>query len=321
MVKPINYEPGESIATGFVRPKVTALFFDKIWIPGSLAERLSDFYVPDKVLVQEETELLIRQSSRKSLAGAFYEDSIISNISVRASDMHLFASQKNAAYFPDEVFKEEVLSFKFSRHRNNAIMISAEAFCRKYGVHISPIYHDLTDFERDTKEMDFTQLPNHRSLKLRLRRLNTFLNKDALAICIQDFPSVIEEELSWEQVLDTRSDKTSIQHLKQFTKWCNKTLSDKSPEEIRDTLYSELESYKVALKKHGIVTATGSFTTIISTASAFSSIISGLSHPLLPLLSIAAVPINFGANTFFSNLANRNNPIAYLYDIGAEIAQ
>lgn len=334
MAKLINYEHGDSIATGFVRPKVTALFFDKIWTPASIVSISSSLYVPEEVLVQETTELKIpRSSSRQAkeyvragdlyrheilpntrmYPSKLYETAMLHNVGISLSDPKVFAFSK--------LLELEESSFRYSKNRNEAIMVSAEEFCRQHGVHISPIYHNLTEFEKDTETIDYTRLSKGRSIKLRLRRANTFLNKDAFAICIQDFPSIIEEELSWEQVLDTRSDKISIQHLKQFTKWCNKTLSDKSPEEIRNTLYSELESYKMALKKHGIVTATGSFTTIISTASAFASIISGLNHPLLPLLSIAAVPINFGANTFFSNLANRNNPIAYLYDVEAEIAQ
>ena len=38
MAKIINYNKDETLATGFVKPKVTALFFDKIWIPNSLLD-------------------------------------------------------------------------------------------------------------------------------------------------------------------------------------------------------------------------------------------------------------------------------------------
>lgn len=49
MSKIFNYEKKETLATGFVRPKVTALFFDKIWIPESLLNSYIDFFaIPKK---------------------------------------------------------------------------------------------------------------------------------------------------------------------------------------------------------------------------------------------------------------------------------
>lgn len=52
MAKIINYNKDETLATGFVKPKVTALFFDKIWIPNSLLDYCYEYYsIPEEVLV------------------------------------------------------------------------------------------------------------------------------------------------------------------------------------------------------------------------------------------------------------------------------
>ena len=48
----LNYERGETLATGFVRPKVTSLFFDKIWLPEEVLDSSFEFKgIPQEVLI------------------------------------------------------------------------------------------------------------------------------------------------------------------------------------------------------------------------------------------------------------------------------
>ena len=137
----------------------------------------------------------------------------------------------------------------------------------------------------------------------------------ALSICIQDFPQIQEDELSWEQVLDIRDDKKRISQLRKFTTWTNRTFTNETPEEIRNIIESELDEYKKAIKEHGIKTTLGTFSTIVSSASSIASILSNSQNLILPFLSITAITLNFSANTYFSSLKNHNNPIAYLYNL------
>lgn len=118
--------------------------------------------------------------------------------------------------------------------------------------------------------------------------------------------------------MDIREDKKKIEQLRRFTTWANREFSNKSPDEIREILESELDSYKAALKEHGIKTVTGSFSTIVSSTASIASLISNPELFLFPILSITSVSINFLVNTYFSNLKYRKNPIAYLYDIENE---
>ena len=152
-----------------------------------------------------------------------------------------------------------------------------------------------------------------------IRKPKTLTNKDVLAICIQDFPSIIEEELSWEQVLDIRRDNKNRERIKRFTQWSSIRFKNMSPDEIREALEYELEEYKKALKEHGIKALVGPFSTLISSASSLLSIIDNSQEALLPLLAIVSVSITFSVNTYFSNLKNKNNPIAYLYDLTNEL--
>lgn len=50
-----NYNKGESLATGFARPKVTSLFFDKIWLPNSILDSTYEYTgIPKELLVEED---------------------------------------------------------------------------------------------------------------------------------------------------------------------------------------------------------------------------------------------------------------------------
>lgn len=294
----LNYNMGETIATGFVRPKVTALFFDKVWIPKSLVDISFEFFIPDEVLICESEELML--NSRWS-AASHYRRSRRKNRSMKSGEAYFFAGASNNIFF-DEI---NIPQYKYSKNRNRTIMESSKSFSKKYKLHIFPVYHNLTEFERDVE--DFNESLLHKP--------KVFLNKDALSICVQDFPSIIEEELSWEQVLDCRKDKKTIQQFRKFTTWATGTFSNASPEQIRETINHELDSYETALREHGIKTAVGSFSTIVSGASSIASLLSNPNMFMLPMLSIASISLSFTVNTHFSNQTNKNRPIAYLYNI------
>lgn len=299
MSKIFNYEKKETLATGFVRPKVTALFFDKIWIPESLLNSYIDFFaIPKKVLIQEKSEVKLSLSSKMKI-GELYS-------------IHMLANSPESFQFPPI---PNSMNFKFSTNRNYAILVGSENFSRKYGIQITPVFHNFTEFEKELESLNPKELYKNSSLNFKFKQANTYLNKEALSICIQDFPQIQEDELSWEQVLDIRDDKKRISQLRKFTTWTNRTFTNETPEEIRNIIESELDEYKKAIKEHGIKTTLGTFSTIVSSASSIASILSNSQNLILPFLSITAITLNFSANTYFSSLKNHNNPIAYLYNL------
>ena len=178
MSKITNYNKGESLATGFVRPKVTALFFDKIWVPESILLTSYEYIIPEQVLLREKEELTI---DGLTVAGKLYYHSILPNEPCHpnepcsknpfAGDLYRIHSSRNY----DVSFEEFVgrlmnasdpPKFKYSKNRNAAIMLSSENFSRKYRLHISPVYHDLTEFERDTQALDVKRLYKNGSLNV-----------------------------------------------------------------------------------------------------------------------------------------------------------
>lgn len=332
MAKILNYEPGETLATGFVKPKVTSLFFDKIWIPQSLLDTTFEYSaVPKEVLIQETEELRISNNqtkhaktndntekinnTRDDFIGRYSGD--VYKISMVSNNPAFRKTLLNPMYISHTMSIDDIderIKYKFSRYRNNAIMVCSENFSRQYSVYIAPVYLNLTEFEREAQNLDCNQLYENNTTKYKHRQPNTFINQEAFSICIQDFPNINEDELSWEHVMDIRKDKKRMRQLQRFTNWTNRKLKGKSPDEIREILESELDEYRAAIKELGIKTFIGSFSTLIS---AVNPMVSLFSNPqsIMPWISMVTIPLPFAADIYFANMKNRKNPIAYLYDI------
>lgn len=330
MAKILNYESSETLATGFVRPKVTSLFFDKIWIPQSLLDMIFEYSaIPNEVLVREKDELRINKSTSSQPAGFTYKRALESNArsgawGIESGDLYrinTYYNRRESSNNMNDIWKTsnspvtiDLSYYKYSKNRNQAILLCSENFCRQYGIHIAPVYHDLTAFEREAQSLKNSQLYNHKSLFYRLRNPNVLKNANAFSICIQDFPSIKEDELSWEHVMDIRKDKRRMRQLQRFTNWTNSKLKDKSPDEIREILESELDEYRAAIKELGIKTSIGSFSTLISELNPMVSLFSN-PQSIMPWISMVAIPLPFVTDIYLANMKNRKNPIAYLYDI------
>ena len=310
-----NYNKGESLATGFARPKVTSLFFDKIWLPNSILDSTYEYTgIPKELLVEEDKELFI---SRYINSGDLYHFSVMRNSGSKAPEEISAGYMYRSLCINNHIInfgKDEESEFKYSKNRNSAILINTENFCRKYKIKISPVFHSLTNFEKETIQIEFKKIYGNGSLKFRLKKPNTFKNRSVLSICIEDFPDIAEDNLSWEQVLDVRKDKKRNEQLRKFLSWTERNFQNMSPEQIRETIEGEMEEYKEALKFFGIKTTIGAFSTIVSSAS---SIVSILNNPeiTLPLLTMTSVSLNYASNTYMSYLENKKKPIAYLYNI------
>lgn len=329
----LNYEKGETVATGFVRPKITSLFFDKIFLPEEVLGSAFEFDgIPQEVLILQNEpnrpkNININKVEQNYHMAALANDPIYTEEGVfkeksnkqfeeilTPGKLYIITRQSNIdlSSMPTEI---DDVKFKYSHNRNRAILLNAENFNREYKMHISPIFHDLTEFEKQTQCLSLKNLYGSTTLKYKLKKPNSYANKNVLSVCIQDFPSIKEEELSWEHVLYIREDKKSIEKLKRFTGWANRNFSGCSTEQIRESLELELEAYKTVLKEHGIKTIVGSFTSIVSCSSSIASLISQPNEFLFPLLSLTSVSLNFTTNTYFSYLKSKKAPIAYLYDI------
>ena len=89
---------------------------------------------------------------------------------------------------------------------------------------------------------------------------NTLVYQAAL----ENLPEIIEDHVSWEQVLEFRSDEEAIRKYRELRLWLEYSLSAQSVEHARDLIAHRIEEYEWAIRKHGLKTATGALSSIFS---------------------------------------------------------
>lgn len=197
--------------------------------------------------------------------------------------------------------------FATSNNRNRSLMDTASYFRSEYGIEMTPIFVEKTEFEKDCVSLKDAYPP---------------IKHNVIDACIQAIPSVIEEQLSWDQVVETRKDKKAIVKMRKFKNWANQNLEGKSPAEIADILYSELEDYEDTLKKHGIKTTIGGFSTILSGASSILAVLEGSQVELAAAgIAVTAGLVTFTSDQVLDYYEKKNTPIAFIYDITKKIKE
>lgn len=357
MKKPSNlFRKKEKItyASGLVCPKTTALFFDKIWIPDHkeiLVSAYGKVYenIPSEITFCENdlkktirssnsgllefivgapgngtsnylrSSLLKDRTFRESIlnkdilanAGISLDDNIkevIDNWSLDAFK-GLLPEKKNMQKKEFQGLKNSNCDqggvFLTSNNRNRSLMDTVLYFSRVYGIEMTPIFVEKTEFEK--------------AFSLLLKDDFVF-EHNAIDACIQAIPSVIEEQLSWKQVVETRKDKKAIAKMRKFKNWTSQNLEGKSSSEITDIICSELEDYEDALKKHGIKTAIGGFSTILSGTSSILAVIESSQMELAAAgIAITAGLISFTSDQILDYYEKKNAPIAFIYDVAKKV--
>lgn len=296
-----------NIATGFVKPKTTSLFFDKIWLP---EDDLIDYQedIPSNILFKIE-------ATKHNKSSLFYKH-ISSNSSIEHREFlrylknekfsHMVMQNRPVAIskkfdLSTEKIKYSTIEFESSKNRNKGIREFTKSAKVDYGIDIIPIYIDSSSFEKD-----FNLVP----------KKTIYATSHPLAIAMEFIPEIIEEKLEWSQVLDIRKDRKSIKRLQKFRTWINSDLLSCKREEIEAKYIIALEEYKLALKKHGIMTTIGTFSTILDvTATILENWDSSIPTSIGAGITIATGLSIFTLNQCYSYYENKNKPIAYIYNL------
>ena len=200
-----------TIATGLVNPKTTALFFDKLWLP---QDKVIDYQedIPSDIIFRLDS--CPRKRTYRSYK-PFYMHTV-ANTSMRIEELDFFKyTHKNAsAPFPMDTLGEPKikysnLTFQSSKNRNEGIKELTDLVREEYGIDIVPIYIDSCSFELDfeSQEKSYSQVKTN-----------------PIVIAMELVPTIIEEKLEWEQVLDIRKDKRTIKKMHNFRTWVNANL-------------------------------------------------------------------------------------------------
>ncbi|NLI54586.1 MAG: hypothetical protein GX417_09735 [Clostridiales bacterium] len=274
-----------SCAITFTKPKTTALLYDRLWMPASAknSKLINNVDIPEKVRIDGmDSEILLSNPDKNSALKSGYPFDVIADI----------FSTKTGKMENDHANKDFVLDY--------ITLFYATYLQQNFYSKVTPILSSRANVE-------WMVLPNTRTQIKNIDKLGD--------IHISDIPIIVEDSLEWEQVLDMRKDKRTLYKLRRFSNWCELELSKKDTNNVEATLYKALEDYKFALKKHGILTATGSLSLLLS---ATSSILSAVLHgnSILPeYLTITAGLITFTVNELVNFKGVKREPIAIFHEI------
>lgn len=278
----------QTYATGLVKPKTTSIFFDKILVTDDLLDKrlsmLGYADIPNEILLQPH---YLRYSFSHELAHFFMDMDM--DIQKRTKD--------NIHDIMYDLLEQQGQQYKYSVHRNHRIYESIE-FYRRVGINIVPIYFSPTEYEQHF-------LPDN----------NKDLLSPTISICINEIPEIVEEKLSWDQVVDIRNDKEAIAKVRRFKNWITLELADKNESEIRTILEQSLDDYSWALKKHGITTTVGAISTVQSVGATLVEALNERTGFLLSGLIISAGVTVFAVNSFADAIETKRHPIAIIYDL------
>lgn len=293
----------ESIATGIVKPKTTALFFDKLWIPDGYEIYDEQCRVPNDVKINLEnycrSKEVVERQSLKFMSRVPY------NSERELFEVHIMANRGHSRYGEDQEsflhnLEKESKIFISSLNRNKGLYELTSFYKRRYDIDILPIYLEPTQFDLEFQLMDSKKLVNTNPMVI---------------ISCELLPTIIEEKLEWEQVIDFKKDKRSVKKLRKFRNWANRELLEKDKTVIISEYEEALDNYKNAIKKHGIATTVGGFSTVLSSSALFlENIGEDVNMQIATGISIVAGLSSFTVNQYLGYREDRNTPIAYIYD-------
>jgi hypothetical protein len=120
------------------------------------------------------------------------------------------------------------------------------------GILVTPIYRSDAAFALDYKEGP----------------------RPAYQAGLQSIPVILEDGLTWRQVLEIRKDSESIRKIRDFRIWLIDGLKATSLGHARDIIEQKVDAYGAAIKKHGIRTVSGALRHVLD-AKQLSAIVAG----------------------------------------------
>lgn len=332
-----SLKAGESFATGMVRPRTTALFFDKLWVHPALW----DFYLIGTMKQYAvPTELCISNplGTRDYYLAYGY-------------NMGFFAWDKKDANwenfgvpdFVDEIYPKPVpfettdfppyfvASVSDFHYSNSFQKDSIKEFnFREDHYNQPPGYKDTFGGERSTKYRnraihDLVRTYAKEGIKLTPIYLHPTEYEEVISqdqpgieVCLDFIPVILDSELTWEQVLEFRKDRGAREKLDRMRRWFTTDLLGKNASEIESILGKKLDDYQWALKKHGIQTVVGGVTSVLSFAAGPTALQFLTESPLAAIaggLALGGGVLAWVTNKLIERTEIQRDEVAYIYEV------
>ncbi|MDR0313264.1 MAG: hypothetical protein LBI14_06680 [Treponema sp.] len=292
-----------SIATGLVKPKTTALFFDKLWVP-ALPDRFD--YIPEELLFMNLPHELLVKNLPPKFQYKLSQEYWCGAIGSRTLDCYFeeILKRLNDAKieFPDKII--------FDSRRNGTLLNIVDICKREINMDITPIFNEKTEFKSSAAHW-----VNKLSWDLERREGIPNRKINVLEVCIRNIPSIIEEQLHWQQVLEVRQDKKSFDSIKRLKRWFNAEFAGKSEGEIIEGLERSIEDYSFSIKKHGVTTMIGSISSFLTSSASAITVLAGNALEIVSAYFVVSTGIfTFASEKMAECIEKKRWPIAFLYN-------
>ena len=328
-----SLERGETFASGMVRPKTTALFFDKLWVHPALIkgfknDELEPYRVPAELCVTNPLYAAEYYDSwekqRAYMASKWGEvahtdvTEALRRLSLETWDLRSIFEIEAIQHFADmdtPVWKslrdslpkspsgdgsdKDWTLYMSTNQRNKAIRLLVKIYEAK-NITLTPIYLTQTEFHEGTS-----------------------YESTGLEVCIDCIPAIVDSDLTWEQVFETRRDKEAVQKFNRLRRWFTTDLAKKSAVEIRAILEKKLDDYEYALRRHGIKTALAGATSVLSFVAGPAAVQLLTSSPLAAVaggLVLASGAIAWIGQSLIERSDLNREEVAYIYDVKKLVA-
>jgi len=317
---------GESFATGMVRPRTTALFFDKLWVhpalmEGNLKGTMRAYAVPAELCVSNPL------GSRQYFLAYSYNIGMYS-WDEKKSDMdnYLIADLRMPEVGDVLPASSSVGSlFNIFQHDSLEEFGYREDHDYQPSRYIDSFYREPSTKYRNKAIHEIVKMYDEQKVKLTAIYLHpteydevTLPQTPGLEVCLDFIPVILDAKLTWEQVLEFRKDKNAREKLDRLRRWFTIDLLTKSEEEIKSTLGKRLDDYNWALKKHGVQTVIGGLTSMLSFIAAPTALQLLTQSPLAATLSGLAIgsgAIAWVINKAIERLEVQRDEVAYIYEV------
>lgn len=264
-------QPRERLAVALECPKTAALCFDRIWsIPGDESEcppeiRFSassneeltmalffhlwkrDREILDRVIDKKDALKRVAMELRRGDVTDHFRDPTVG--APVAMAILLFALSGSFGK-PEEIFR------RMSRRLASGVSSATNT-------PVVPAYASIS-----SRDADFQP------------------GSDSVVVgALSDLEVVDEDELTWEQVLEFRRDKTVRADYRRLTHWLNTEMAGKSSGAVVDEIGVRLDRYRAALTKHGLRSRLGVLSSVLDARALATAAAAGVGP------SLAAGPI------------------------------
>lgn len=80
---------------------------------------------------------------------------------------------------------------------------------------------------------------------------------------IQNLPEIIENKVSWAQLIEFREDRDALRKYRALRLWLEDSVRVGTVEKAKELIAKKIDDYEWALKKHGLETTAGAFSAVI----------------------------------------------------------